>query len=66
MAVPKRRVSPARRGNRRSHHHIKPRQNAYCNRCGEAILAHTVCWSCGWSNTQGRELVVIETKEKEK
>jgi len=65
MAVPKRRVSSARRGARRSHHHIKAKQNTYCDRCGEPILPHALCWSCGWSNVQGRELVEIE-KEQEK
>jgi len=65
MAVPKRRVSHARQGKRRSHQHIKPRQNTYCNRCGHAIQPHVVCWNCGWSNVQGREAIVVE-KEEEK
>jgi large subunit ribosomal protein L32 len=65
MAVPKRRVSPARRGKRRSHHHLKPKQNSYCNRCGNPVLPHAVCWNCGWSNVQGREMIVVE-KEEEK
>ncbi len=64
MAVPKRRMSKARKGSRRSHHHRKPKQNTYCNRCGNAVLAHTVCWNCGWSNTQGRELVPVAEKEE--
>lgn len=35
MAVPKRRVSNARQGNRRSHQHVKAKQVAYCNRSGK-------------------------------
>jgi len=65
MAVPKRRVSHCPAGQTASHHHLKPRQNTYCNRCGHAILPHAVCWNCGWSNVQGREAVVVE-KEEEK
>jgi len=65
MAVPKRRVSHARQGARRSHLHLKPRQNTYCSRCGEAILPHVVCSHCGWHNIQGRE-VIAEVEEKEK
>jgi len=64
MAVPKRGVANARAGMRRSHHHLKPRQNAYCNRCGHPIQPHVVCWNCGWSNVQGREAVVIEAKKE--
>jgi large subunit ribosomal protein L32 len=64
MAVPKRRVSKARQGKRRSHQHLKPKQNAYCSRCGEAIRHHTVCWNCGWLNSQAREAVTLETPEE--
>ena len=64
MAVPKRRTSHARQGKRRSHLHLKARQNTYCNRCGNAILPHRLCWNCGWSNSQGREMVALEKQEK--
>ena len=64
MAVPKRRMSPARQGSRRSHHHLKPRQNTYCTRCGTAVLPHTVCHNCGWLSTQGREAVSLEEKKE--
>jgi large subunit ribosomal protein L32 len=65
MAVPKRRTSRARQGNRRSHHRKKPVQFAFCTRCGEAIKSHSTCWNCGWSNVQGREMVQIEAEEEE-
>ena len=64
MAVPKRRVSHARQGARRSHLHRSPKQNTYCNRCGNPVLPHVVCWNCGWSNVQGRELIVVEEKKE--
>jgi len=60
MAVPKRRVSRARQGNRRSHHHIKPLQLQYCRQCNEPILPHRVCPACGYF--QGR--TAIEQEEE--
>jgi large subunit ribosomal protein L32 len=65
MAVPKRRTSRARQGNRRSHHHKRAMPICYCQRCGEAIQPHISCWHCGWSNVQGREVVKIEADEEE-
>lgn len=64
MAVPKRRTSHSRQGMRRSHLHLKARQNTYCNRCGVAVLPHSVCSNCGWHNIQGREIVNMEEKEE--
>ena len=65
MAVPKRRVSHARQGKRRSHHHIRPRQLCYCNNCGNPIASnHVLCSNCGWSNIQKREVVSMEKKEE--
>ena len=65
MAVPKRRLSHARQGSRRSHHHLKPRQLCYCNRCGEPVSSgHVLCGNCGWSNSQSRELINMEKKEE--
>ncbi|MSU80311.1 MAG: 50S ribosomal protein L32 [Gemmataceae bacterium] len=64
MAVPKRRVSRARQGKRRSHQHHKVQQNTYCSRCGEANRPHFVCWNCGWQNSQAREAVLIEETQE--
>ncbi len=65
MAVPKRRISSARQGKRRSHHHIKPPQLCYCNRCGSPVASsHVVCANCGWVNSQARELMAVERKEE--
>jgi large subunit ribosomal protein L32 len=64
MAVPKRRVSHARQGKRRSHHGRKPQQNTYCSRCGEAVRPHYLCSNCGWQNSQAREAVIIEETQE--
>jgi large subunit ribosomal protein L32 len=64
MAVPKRRTSHARQGKRRSHLHVKLRQNTYCNNCGNPILPHVVCWNCGYHNTQGREAAPVKEEKK--
>ena len=65
MAVPKRRVSSARQGKRRSHHFIKPAQLCYCNNCGSQVgNGHLACSNCGWVNSQNREMVPVERKEE--
>jgi large subunit ribosomal protein L32 len=58
MAVPKRKVSPHRRGNRRSHD--SPRVEAFheCGNCGELKRPHNMCQACGHYN--GR--LVMEPK----
>jgi large subunit ribosomal protein L32 len=61
MAVPKRRVSSSRRGMRRSHQHLKPKQVQYCGHCEQPVLPHRVCPNCGYY--QDREVVA---KEEEK
>jgi large subunit ribosomal protein L32 len=61
MAVPKRRMSRSRQGNRRSHHHRKPIQIQYCPRCEQPVLPHHVCSNCG--HYQNREVVAMEEKE---
>ena len=47
MAVPKRKVSPHRRGIRRSHDSLKPEAFHECSNCGELKRPHHVCPSCG-------------------
>ena len=55
MAVPKRKVSPSRRGMRRSHHALTPEAHAECPNCGELRRPHNICVSCGFYD--GREVV---------
>ncbi len=61
MAVPKRKVSKARRDKRRSSHWKLATPNLVkCPKCGEFCLPHRVCKSCGSYN--GREVISVESK----
>lgn len=56
MAVPKRRVSKARRDKRRSSvWKLSPPAFARCNHCGQLMVPHRVCGNCGFY--KGREIV---------
>ena len=48
MAVPKRKVTPSRRGNRRAHDAISTANTQECPNCGELKLPHHACKSCGF------------------
>ena len=54
MAVPKRKVSPSRRGMRRSHHALTASAHGECPNCGELRRPHNVCASCGHFDGRGR------------
>ncbi|MEM6827311.1 MAG: 50S ribosomal protein L32 [Pseudomonadota bacterium] len=58
MAVPKRKVSPHRRGNRRAHDALKAEPYHECPTCGEMKRPHNVCHSCGYYN--GRKVLDIK------
>lgn len=58
MAVPKRKVSPHRRGNRRAHDALKAEAYQECPNCGELKRPHHMCGACGHYN--GREILPIE------
>lgn len=47
MAVPKKKVTRSRRGNRRSHHALAATSVNECPNCGEMKLPHHVCPACG-------------------
>ncbi len=47
MAVPRNRVSNARKNSRRAHHAKKPKCLSSCKNCGSPKLSHVVCGSCG-------------------
>jgi large subunit ribosomal protein L32 len=46
-AVPKRKISSMRRGNRRSHHQITTPPLARCPQCRNLKPTHQVCPACG-------------------
>lgn len=47
MAVPKKKPSRARRGNRRSHDALKLKNLSVCPKCSMPKLPHRVCMHCG-------------------
>lgn len=59
MAVPKKRVSRARRDKRRSSHwKLDAPAFSKCTQCGELKMPHRVCPLCGYY--KGREVIKIE------
>jgi len=63
MAVPKRKVSAARRDKRRT---AKERLDmpgmVACPKCGEMVLSHRVCKNCG--TYDGKEVIKMEDESK--
>ena len=59
MAVPKRKVSTARRDKRRSNNWklVLPGM-VKCPKCGEAVRSHRVCKACGYY--AGKEVLAVE------
>lgn len=60
MAQPKRRWSKARTGLKRSTWKLENKNFATCSHCGEQILPHIACPSCGYYNQKQ----VVEIKDK--
>lgn len=47
MAVPKRKTSKARRNKRHANWKLSPINLSKCPKCGELMMPHRVCKSCG-------------------
>lgn len=58
MAVPKRKVSKARRDKRRANWKLSLPGMTKCPKCGEYNLTHRVCKACGTYN--GKEIITIK------
>jgi len=58
MALPKRRVSKARRDNRRAHWKISPPALTACPQCHQLKMPHRVCPHCGFY--KGRKVLEVE------
>jgi len=56
MAVPKRKISRARRGSRRIHLALTRLQLVSCTHCGSMIRPHTICKACG--HYRGRQIML--------
>ena len=50
MAVPRNRVSNAKKNSRRSHHAHVAKQLVKCSNCNSAKLPHVMCPHCGYYN----------------
>lgn len=58
MAVPKRRVSKARRDKRRSNWKLSAPTLVRCKNCGQLTVPHKVCGNCGYY--KGRAVVAVD------
>ncbi|MEW6568377.1 MAG: 50S ribosomal protein L32 [Chloroflexota bacterium] len=56
--LPKRKHSKGRRDRRRAHDALNPRHLITCPNCGEKMLPHRVCPSCG--HYAGKEVIEVE------
>jgi large subunit ribosomal protein L32 len=55
MAVPKKKVSKARRDKRRATHRIAAPALSECPQCHQPVRPHHVCRNCGHSRGRGVE-----------
>jgi len=62
MAVPKKKVSPGRKKQRRQFYALKAKQTVTCPNCLNPRTPHRVCMSCGYYD--GKEVMKIKTKQK--
>ena len=60
MACPKKRTTSAKRDMRRSKHFLKPLHLSKCPKCGEMIVSHKTCPSCGYY--AGRMVIDVAAK----
>jgi large subunit ribosomal protein L32 len=58
MALPKRKTSKSKRDMRRAHKKAKAPNVSTCPECGEAVVPHRACPSCG--AYKGRNVVEVE------
>lgn len=52
MAVPRQRMSNARKNSKRAHHAKQPKNCTACSNCGTLRLSHHLCPSCGQYNNR--------------
>jgi large subunit ribosomal protein L32 len=63
VGVPKRRVSHARKGDRRAHLALTAPVLVECDHCHEMKQPHHVCPNCGWYN--GRQAIDLKQPTSE-
>ncbi|AKM82754.1 TPA: 50S ribosomal protein L32 [Candidatus Berkelbacteria bacterium] len=64
MAEPKKRLTSARSGARRSHLAHKAKKLTECPKCKAVVPSHQVCSKCGFYN--GNDVMELEKKEQAK
>lgn len=62
MALPKGKISKARKRSRRANWKLNQPGIVECAQCHEAKLAHRVCKNCGYYD--GEQVINFEEKEK--
>ena len=62
MAVPKSKVSKARRNSRKANWKISTPSIAECPHCHEPLLPHKACKKCGYYD--GKQVKVVEKEDK--
>jgi large subunit ribosomal protein L32 len=62
-ALPKRKISGMRRGNRRRYHFITPLPLSPCQQCGTLKPTHRACPACGTYN--GHQILTIKSKVRQ-
>jgi len=60
MAVPRNRLSNARKNSKRAHHAKKPKHYASCSSCNSPRLPHTICQACG---TYGDRVILSDRQQ---
>ncbi|MCL2176424.1 MAG: 50S ribosomal protein L32 [Firmicutes bacterium] len=58
MAVPKKKVSKARRNSRKANWKLDNPSYAKCSQCHEIRANHTVCKKCGYY--KGRQVIAVK------
>ena len=62
MAVPKGKISKARRNSRRANWKLEMPGIVECPQCHQMKLAHRVCKHCGYYD--GKQVIVIDEEKK--
>lgn len=62
MAVPKKKISPSRRGMRNSHNRIAILNRSECSNCGALKIMHHMCDTCGFYD--GKKIFVTKRERK--
>lgn len=57
MAVPRNRMSNARKNSKRAHHAKTPKSISTCSNCSNPKLPHVICPSCG---AYGNRIVISQ------